>query len=233
MDKKKMIQIAIAVVIFAIVIWQAMDMFGGGGGGGGGGEVKRETRPNPDIPKRAPLPEKLTKNAVKENAGSTEREAQLMRMQQETQVKYVDALNELQMLKINAEIAATTKNIAKSKEDVVTSQVKMLELLKEANPKPIAAPVQVVNTQLPPQGLRPSEPPPPPAPVIGDSYSVVTVTKIRGHWTAVITGANNLYSVSVGDVLADDGSTVKSINRTGVVLEKGNVTKTLSMNAII
>lgn len=70
-----------------------------------------------------------------------------------------------------------------------------------------------------------------PVPVL--PYSVVSVAKLRGVWTAVIGGANTLFSVQVGDVLPPDNSVVRRISRDGVTLETGGQVRKVSLVPII
>ncbi len=60
----------------------------------------------------------------------------------------------------------------------------------------------------------------------GNDYSVVSVVYTRGRWVAVLSASSGkLYSVSVGDTLSDDGSTVSAISRAGVTLDKAGTVR--------
>lgn len=221
MDTKKMIKIGVIALIFVVIAWQMMGMFGGGSA-----EIASapQTRANPEIPKPATInPPKPAPAAM------TEREMQLMSMQNELQVKYIAALNELQMLKVQRDIAEANKDIMKAKQDTITSQKKVIDLIMSSGgsgpsmqaPPPSAAEASAAAQQALPQ-----------APTIGFDYVVVSVSNLQGKWTAVLNG-KKLYNVSVGDVLVDDGSVVVSINRSGVTLEKDGKQTKFSMVSVI
>jgi hypothetical protein len=223
MDTKKLIKIGVIALIFAVVAWQMMGMFGGGSAEI---NVAPQTRANPEIPKQATIT-----SPKPPQAAMTEREMQLMAMQNELQVKYIAALNELQMLKVQRDIAEANKDIMKAKQDTIVAQTKVVELLSIANPRSLGSLGGPPST---PQNQAQSAPlqPLPQAPALGDLYTVVSVTNLQGRWTAVMNG-KKLYNVSVGDILADDGSTVIAIDRSGVTLENGGKRKKLSMVSVI
>ncbi len=64
-------------------------------------------------------------------------------------------------------------------------------------------------------------------------YEVVSVTQLLSKWNAVLAFKNKLFSVSVGDVVPGDGSTVIEISRTGVTLEHDGIQRRVSMVPII
>src|SRR3990167_3212937 len=113
-------QKAIAGVVVVIVLflgWQVFGMFGGSSKPSqsttqpvmqatrtGGAMTPTFPGGPPGMPQMPGSPQKAS--LIKEQP-LTEREKQLMQLQQETQAKYVAALNELQMLKLALEIAQT------------------------------------------------------------------------------------------------------------------------------
>ncbi len=164
----------------------------------------------------------------------TEREAQLMRMQQDMQTKYLAAINELQMLKVEKDIAEANKDISKAKLDSITAQKDIVDLL---------SPKATTSTEAYVKGLDQSATPPGGETGVQQTttvtttqtvgYTVISVTKLRGEWTAVMGASGKLYSVKAGDVLAADGSVVLGINRSGVLLEKDGKRSKISMVPVI
>lgn len=180
----------------------------------------------------APQPAKLlqTGNAT-QPAPMTEREAQLLKLQQETEAKYIAALNELQMLKVQKDIAETNKAIVTAKVETVTAQKNLVDLLS-----PSAAPTQSYAQQIQggevgpagaQQGIQQQS-----APV--SSYTVVSVSHLQGRWNAVMGYQGKLMNVFVGDILPADGSKVSSIDKSGVTLKlEDGTTKRVSLVTII
>lgn len=173
-----------------------------------------------------PQPAQLSQQA----ATVTPREAELIRLQEETQAKYVAALNELQMLKVARDIAEANQAIMTAKLATVASQKKIIDLLAPVpggagtpegyaknlvNPAATAAPQPVVQVQ----------------PLV--SYTVISVSQLQYRWSAVLGYKGNLYNVYVGDILPSDGSKVISIDKSGVMLEKEGTKTKISMVPII
>jgi type IV pilus biogenesis protein PilP len=253
MTTRQKATIGLVVVVVIFLIWQVMGMFGGS---------KLETpppvasaQPSKSPFGKPPVPGATTPTAITGGAPGastspstpqattaipaapvlTQREAELLKLQQETEAKYLTALNELQILKIDREIAETNKAIASAKLDMVTAQKNIIELLT-APPSSRGG----MSQQSGPPGQRASAqqaPAAPAAPVAAalkePSYSVVSISQLQYRWTAVLTFQNNLYSVHVGDVVPADGSKVISIDKSGVMLEKEGVKKKVAMAPII
>lgn len=159
----------------------------------------------------------------------SQREIELMRLQQETEAKYIAAINELQMLKVQKDIAETNKEIAAAKLETVTAQKGIVQMLAPPAPPTQADYAQSLANQTPPNGQQQ----PATMKAADSNYTVISVSKIQSRWNAVLGYQGNLYNVSVGDVLPTDGSKVVSIDRSGVVLEKNDVTKKISLVSII
>src|SRR5690348_16893059 len=103
-DKKtrQKIIIGVMVVIVGFLAWQVVGMFRGDSAPQAPAKTAATTPPPPPMstPKVAELPQAQP---------LTQREMQLMQLQQETEAKYVAAVNELQMLKVQRDIADTNK----------------------------------------------------------------------------------------------------------------------------
>lgn len=137
--------------------------------------------------------------------------------EQEAKNRYIAAINELQMLRISRDIEETNQAIATAKLATITAQQKMGALTTPV----IEAPPTNQSAE--------------PASLFHESnYKVISVSQLRHKWHAVISYGNNLYEVSVGDILPFDGSRVVSINKTGVTLLLNNqAIKKLSLVPII
>lgn len=236
MDNKAMIKLGAAVVIGAVAIWQIISMFGGGDQSAQVAS-KPQTRPNPEIPKRADL---IPKPAASQKAPMTETEIALLKMQQETQAKYIAALEQLQMALVQKDIATANKDIAnadrdvmKAKRESVVAQKNILELLSPPKPTLGMEAGGMPATTPAAQAARNAAAAAAGAQATQNEFTVVTVSYTQGKWTAVLAYADKLYSVSVGDALAVDGSTVQTIDRSGVTLDKNGVTRKLTMATVI
>ena len=233
MDTKKKITYGLMVVVLAFFGWQAFAMFGGGGDDAAQGPVIQK---NPDTPKVASLmpPQKKTTD----QKPMTEREAQLIRLQQETQAKYIAAVNELQMLKIEKDIAETSRDVSKAQLEGITAKKGIVDLL---SPEKAVVTSPDAYAQGLSGGARTSSTTSTDATntvgastkISTDSYTVVSISKLRGQWIAVLGYSGTLYKVQRGDVLPYDGSVVSSIDRSGVQLERDGKKTKVSMVPII
>lgn len=160
------------------------------------------------------------------------RELELMRIQQETQARYIQAQNELQLLKIQRDIAEANKAIATARLDAVTAEKQIVNLLA-----PSALPTGLIqNTAVSPTAAAAPEVPsavPGPSSPEAAAYTVVSVSRLQGRWSAVLSYHGSLYNVYEGDVLSTDGSVVVSIRREGIILRKDGVRKKVSLVPIV
>lgn len=226
----------IFVIILIIVIWQLIGLFRG-----------RSTAPTVPSTKPAhmvsgPTSPQLSKpsptNLKTTAAPLSQREMELMQLQQQTEAKYIAAINELQMLKIQRDIAQTNQEIARAKLETVTAQQGIVQLLSPQPSTPATYARGLVNpvtgapaTPTPPQPTTPVAA----APAVQTevSYSVISVSQLQSRWSAVLGYQGNLYSVFVGDVLPPDNSTVVAISKAGVVLQKDGARRKVSLVPII
>lgn len=227
MDKKTKIIVGGMAVVGIIIIWQVMGMFGGSGASAQNGASSIQA--NPEVPKKVALrdqrPPMNQQNAAMQQQ-AMDREMELIRLQQETQAKYVAALNELQMLKVQKDIAVVNKDIAKAKSDTISEQAKVVETLMPltgGRPAEAAETAQKKDQQPAQQQVLGEKP----------DYRMVSVSRLRGRWAAVLSAGGSLYRVNAGDVISYDNSEVISINKEGIVLEKDNVRRKISMTPII
>ncbi len=130
----------------------------------------------------------------------------VLTQQEQVQSKYVSALNELQMLKIQKEIAETSQAIVAAKLATTTAEKSITNLLSENEgsknppPQPVASPMEA-----------------------GGGYSVQSVSMEQQQWHAVVRFKDRLYNVTAGDMLPPDRSIVKSIDQRGVTLDTGGM----------
>src|SRR5258708_2411621 len=98
----------VLVLVVLVILWV---MFGGGGSKTSKAPAVNQnmaankTMATPTQP--APQPA-----SVPQSVPMSDREAQLMKLQQETQTKYLEAINELQVLKVTKDIAVANKDIS-------------------------------------------------------------------------------------------------------------------------
>jgi type IV pilus biogenesis protein PilP len=234
---------AVLAVVVVIIIWQIYGLFGGGSsttvtpapalthvGAQPGAPSATGPRP-PAMPQPAEL--------IKAQPQMTQREMELSKLQQETQAKYIAALNELQVLRVSRDIAETTQAIMTAKLATVTAEKNIVNLL--APPQQLA-PADYARGLVTPTpggvtqniGGRPATPTTAPAAAPREStYTAISVSQLQYRWSAVLGYQGNLYNVHIGDVLPADGSKVISIDKSGVVLEKNGERKKISMVPII
>lgn len=245
------------VIILLVVIWQIMGLFGGGSTEEANAPVTpaqqqptaaaakpaaqmqmaRGAAPNA-IPTPAPVVPQPQAMQPKEPAGLSNSE--LLKNQQEQQKEFLTSVNELQMLKLQRDIAETNQAIAAAKLATETTKKSISDLLAKPAPAP-AVPAGnyasgLVNPAQPgvavPSGPGGPESAPPLAAVPDSppaSYIVISVSMQMNRWTAVLGNSGKLYSVSVGDVLPADGWVVASISKAGVILKKDKAIRKISL----
>lgn len=247
MSTRQKLTAGVFLVILAFLGWQVYGLFGGG-------SSSPSPAPAPTAavsanPTGAPptTPGMMTPTAATLNkppvAPTTEREQALLLLQQQTEAKYIEAVNELQMLKIERDIAETNKAIMAAKFDTISSQKRIIELFK-----PAASPTSEPNYQglvgAPPGTVAKN--PAPSAQVTQTTttvqatqatpdvnYVVISVSQLQGRWSAVLGAQGNLYSVFLGDILPPDRSRVVYIDRSGVVVERNGIRKKFSLVPIL
>lgn len=165
------------------------------------------------------------------------------------QKEFLTAVNDLQMLKLQRDIAETNQAIAAAKLATETTKKSINDLL-QTKPTPAPVPAGSYSTSLVnplPQGMTATSPnggpnSPPPAVTSGtlpdgdpglSPYVVISVSMQRNRWSAVLGNAGKLYSVSIGDVLPLDGWVVSSISREGVTMKKNGLTRKVSLVPVI
>lgn len=219
----------LVVIVFGIIAWQGYEYFYNSSTESAPSATEadsaktvsnvavKQTPPSMPEPKMATLPPQPVL--------SSQTQAQLVQLQQETQAKYIQALNDLQMLRLQRDIAQTNQAIISAKLATVTAQKNMVDLL---SPPPVPQPNYASRLESP----TPAEPTRAPEPKAVD-YTVVSVSLINNRWGAVLGYQGNLYSIHVGDVLPPDGSKVVAIGKNGIILRKDGATRKVSLVPII
>lgn len=232
MQTKQKIMMAAVVVIFLIIAWQLKSMLFGGGAApaaptpsanvAANAATTNTTNTSPAAPggaKAVPVPAR--------DVAMTEGEKRLLALQMQTEAKYIAAMNELQLLRVQSEIAKNSKDIAQNRLDAVTAQKQTLQLLSAPQ----------VSSSSYAQGLAGGgNPPPQAAPVAAQpqtNYVVVSVSQIQHRWTAVLGSQGQLYNVVVGDILTPDGAKVIGIDRYGVTLDRQGSKQRISLVSLI
>jgi hypothetical protein len=206
----------IFLIVLLIIIWQLIGLFSGRGKTQPSSSVNmaqtgvsKSQSPGPE--QMRPHPAELPKTA---SVPASSEEIQMAALQQAMQAKYLEAINELQMLKVSREIAEANRAIMTAKLATVTAQNNIINLLDGPN----------ANRS----GQKNS------APVsLEVKYTATSVSQLQYKWSAILNYRDSLYNVQVGDVLPPDGSTVVAIDKTGVMLEKDGIKKKISLVSII
>lgn len=244
MTSRQKITIAIFAIVFIVVIWQVIGMFRTStpdtGATSRPAKTMSSNRPNatggqsgqptqPGTPQQAQL--MPTPNTAQNSPEVMAARAQ----EQQLQAKYVDAINQLQMLKIERDIAQANQAIMAAKLATVTAQKSIVNLVNPPVPViPVGTYTKAIGGAA--SGARPGAPN---MGMVDDgtpkeiTYRVISVSQVQYKWSAVLGYQGSLYHVQVGDVIPADNSTVVSINRSGVVLSKGGVRKKISLVPVI
>src|SRR3990167_3103606 len=211
----------VLILIVIILFWQLKGLFGGGSDTTA---LPKTASTAPSIQQMVPQPAPLPKPVM------SQREMELLAQQKQIEAKYIAALNELQALRLEREIAETNKAIIDAKLGTITAQKNIIDLLSPPPPPQVVQGGYAqslaggsVTTALPITSQPPQE----------VNYTVVSISRLESRWSAVLGYQTNLYQVSTGDVLPIDGSKVVSIDRSGVLLEKEGVRKKISLVPII
>jgi type IV pilus biogenesis protein PilP len=147
--------------------------------------------------------------------------------QDEQQKNYLRSLNQLQLLKIERDIAETNQSIYSARLATETAKKNMLDVITQPNPP--TGKSNGPNSQLGENSLEALQPTPIMVKVAPEvPITVISVAMRFNRWNAVLQYQNKLLSVSLGDTLAD-GSRVVSINTRGVTLIKEGKPRRLSM----
>lgn len=235
MQTKQKIMIGIIVVVFLIIAWQLKGMFfsnpqtivpapqqTGNVNSAAGFAPKTVAATPPGSIKEGQLPQR--------DAAMTEGEKRLLALQMQTEAKYIAAMNELQLLRVQSEIAKNSKDIAQNRLDAVTAQKQTLQLLS-APQATVATYAQGLSAGATPQA--PSNAPPAEVATPHVQYVVVSVSQLQHRWSAVLGYQGQLYNVVVGDVLSADGSKVIAIDRYGVTLDHNGTKQRVSLVSLI
>jgi type IV pilus biogenesis protein PilP len=237
---KQKIMIVIVIIIVLIIIWQVAGLFTGG-------SAQPDVTITPTKTMSATSPGNQTPNAAMnaptamapvQTATVTPNQTQplrvdpaLLKLQQETETKYIEAVNQLQLLKIQKDIAEAKEAISKATLDSMTSEHKMSDLLVKPPTPGIAD--YANSLQNPGQSGRSTVLSTTTTTTVEAAYIVLSVSKQDRRWSAVIGNAGKLYSVKVGETLPIDQSIVVSIDTDGVVLQKDGQQKKIAISSSI
>ncbi len=229
------ITVGVLILVLAMIIWQMIGLFGGGGGGSSTAIAPMTNANNNKHPNQTSAmsqlvgsPSSLPQAHLTPNAA--ESDANLVKMQQDTQEKYLNALNELQVLKVNREIAVTNQAIMTARLAAVAAEKKMTDILSPPAPTPQEYAQNLVNPSVAKNQTTTTTEESVPDVV---TYTVVSVSLLQNQWGAVMGSKGNLYSVKVGDILPPDRSKVIGIDKSGVTLLKDGEKVRISMVPVI
>ena len=249
MDNKQKIIIGVMAIVVIIVIWQVVGLFGGGGSSPPA-EVTKSTTRTTTTQKSSPSMNSPAASAADTTASSfpanpqnqmnkpqeapVQNNSEILKIQKDSEEKYLTNVNQLQMLKLQQQIAETNQAIASAKLATVTSEKSIADMLTKPAPTPVSISEYASNMAGIPSG-------PPVAAAVTTTttiitkpdtpYAVLSVAQQGYKWSAIVGGlGGKLYKVGVGDSLNDDGSKVISINRVGIVLEKDGKKRKISLS---
>lgn len=230
-NSRQKVTLVIFIIIIAIVGWQVYALF------------KSDTPaapppPKPAIKAAAPqgTPPQMSGNipppaqtppalppALPKPPVLSSKELELIRLQKQTEERYIAAVNQLQMLKIEREIAETNRSIATARLEAATSEKAMAGLTQSSGYSqnitgPSSQPMVSAET-------LPS--------ITANNYVVISVSYLQGKWSAVLGSQGKLYQIYIGDVLPDTEIKVVDINKSGVTLKIGEEKRKISLVPII
>jgi hypothetical protein len=261
---KQKITIGLVVVVLGFVAWQAMGMFGGGGSSPAPSAPtnapNKTMSANPQQPAGngapAPAPQVSQAATVTTSSGdNTPKQApvlanaELLQLQQETQAKYIAALNELDMLKVQKSIAETKQAITTSTLATATAEKNITDLLTTqvsqmpsnnslSNQYSPFASSGGTGDAASPTSSAPSSNGAPAAPVVikisapETQYFLQSVAYKSEKWSAVLMNGKNVFIVEIGDTLPPDGSVVTGIDKNAVTLLKDKASRHIQMSPV-
>lgn len=244
MAPKQKIMLVAFILICLFLIWQVMGMFGGKSSTPAPTQkavstVRSSTSTTqtkngaPQVAQGMQPPGQAPQATTPRPAPNSQLDPLLLKIQQETQTKYVEALNDLQMLRIQKNIAETNQAIMKAKLEVVKAEKGITDLLTKPQAPQVPASAYA-NRLVGPGGEAIPAPPEAgtaaaPAQPTEPSYVVISVSMQQNRWMAVLGYQGKLFNVSIGDVLPIDGSKVIAIDRSGVTLKRDDTVKKISL----
>lgn len=227
-DIRKKVTMVIVIVVVLVVLWQIYGLIQG----------DAPTTPASVKPKTTASENKPSNNggtpaatiAAANNASNMQQQlaaanfsvaanAQLLKQQQQAQSEYLTALNKLEKLKVDREIAQDNQAIATAKLATATAEKQLTDLL--VGPVPTASDYanKLENPGSTGQGGMTMQ-------QQGGGYTIVSIVKQQHNgWHAVLTSGSKVYDVGVGDTLPLDGSTVLAIDKSSVTLKNADGSK--------
>ena len=153
------------------------------------------------------------------------KELELIKLQRQAEERYVTAVNQLQMLKIEREIAETNKSIAAARLATATAEKEMATLAQ-----PLSNFTQSITTNPSSTGPISQEI----SSAATGNFMVISVSYLQGRWSAVLSSQGKLYQVFVDDILPDNNNIkVLEINKSGVILKIGDEKRKISLVPLI
>lgn len=219
-DKKRKITLALLALVFLVILWQLYGLFSSNAPAPTQNTANKTTLSNSQ---KMPA----SKSLIPETAAKTAED----KLRENASNRYLAAVDELQLLKVNKQIAETNRDIAKAGQETVNAQRNTLEILSGIMP-PSSASGYAANLSAQPS--QPIASAPVQAPSQSENYVVVSVSMLQGKWSAVLGNQGQLFNVSSGDIIPLDQSKILSIDRSGVVIsDKMGNKKRLSLVPVI
>lgn len=173
------------------------------------------------LPPPMPTPKAMPLPTPTEQAAGNPQALEMLKVQQEIQAKYLDALNQLQMMKLSRDLAQVNSDIMSAKLAAVQSQKKIVDLLAPGSSGSYGA-SQMTQTPTSPQTGANGNAQAAPAIATPEPFTAVSVTQLQYKWSAVLRAGDKLMTVREGDVLPD-GSKIIVIDKSGVTIDRGGM----------
>lgn len=226
-NRRQLIIGLIFFIVILIVAWQVYSLFKGEG------TTAPQARPTnipnaptqqPNLPPQPAVPKPTT---TLPKPTLTIQEIEQIKLQKQNEERYINAVNQLQMLKIEQQIAEANKAIITAKLDTVKAQKSITDLSQPINSGvpfiPSVTPTAPTSTNSSADGIN----------MLSSIYTVISVSQLQGKWSAVLSTKDKLYQVHVGDELPDTGAKIITIDSNGVMFKIGDEQRKLALISII
>jgi len=207
LENGQKIKVIIVVVVLIIIIYMISGLFGG--------NSSSNYRPSTVVNNQNKLPPpQLVANVVQKQ--SIAKPDIILNNLNEKQMAYLKAVNELQMLQLQQQIAQTKQQIAQAELQAAQSNKQLQSIISPPPPPLFANQDQSQSAQS--------------AAVVAPTitYQLEYLANQGGKWQVILSNNGNLINATMGTVLPD-GSTITNISGTSVTLMLHNQTKVLTI----
>ena len=209
LEKGQKIKLIIVIAVVIIILYMLSGLFSGNSSSGYTPPTATNNKGSPTVQPQ------LVANVVQKQ--SIAKPDILLNNLNEKQMAYLKAVNDLQMLQLQQQIAQTKQQIAQAELQAAQSN-KQLQLIVSPPPPPLFSnPDQSQSVQPPPVAVVPTI-----------TYQLEYLANEGGKWQVILSANGSLINATMGTVLPD-GSTITNISGTSVTLTLNNQTKVLTI----